>query len=352
MALNTWWMSDPAQRYWMEITHRDDLGVDLNAPKLPEGQWTYDLVSQVQPGDRVLHWHSGAAEPALVGWSEATEPPTTVPEYTWQPRGTSGRGLPGPRTSEGWVLPLGGVTWFSDPPTLAVLTPLLDTLMELNTRLEAEHGKPTYFPFIRYRENEIRARQGYLAKFPVPLFDLIPGIASARIAESIGSSLVDVDIPEDYQPRRAVAPSGRTTRAQDPELRSAVENRAVDVALEYYERIGGTNPRILGKPYDIAITLNNVERHCEVKGSSMVIDTVELTINEVDHANGYGSVDLIVVDGIDVTRDRSTGEIYTDGGRCRVWMDWSPSDEALKIKKYAYSLPPDEQVLSTESEDW
>jgi hypothetical protein len=53
MALNTWWRLDPAQRYWMEITHRDDVGTDLNAPKLPQGQWTYDLVSQVQHGDRI-----------------------------------------------------------------------------------------------------------------------------------------------------------------------------------------------------------------------------------------------------------------------------------------------------------
>jgi hypothetical protein len=55
MALNTWWTTDPSQRYWMEITHRPDIGGNLQAPKLPEGQWSYDLVSEVQPGDRVLH---------------------------------------------------------------------------------------------------------------------------------------------------------------------------------------------------------------------------------------------------------------------------------------------------------
>ena len=31
--------------------------------------WGYDLVSQVQPGDRVLHWQT-RAPPGLVGWSE------------------------------------------------------------------------------------------------------------------------------------------------------------------------------------------------------------------------------------------------------------------------------------------
>lgn len=69
----------------MEITHRKDIGANLHAPKLDKGQWSYDLVSQVQLGDRVLHW-SGTTR-TLVGWSEVTGPATTVPKYTWQPRG-------------------------------------------------------------------------------------------------------------------------------------------------------------------------------------------------------------------------------------------------------------------------
>jgi hypothetical protein len=68
MALNMWWTADPAERYWMEITHRPDIGGNLQAPKLVEGQWSYDLVSQVQPGDRVLHW--SGVDRALVGWSD------------------------------------------------------------------------------------------------------------------------------------------------------------------------------------------------------------------------------------------------------------------------------------------
>src|SRR3954451_989318 len=123
----------------MEITHREDLGANLHAPKLDAGEWSYDLVSQVQPGDRVLHWKSGSTR-ALLGWSEVAGPATTVPQYTWQPRGTVGRALTGPRTSEGWVAPLGGLTTFSQPPTLDSLLPLLDDLMVLNAALTAKHG--------------------------------------------------------------------------------------------------------------------------------------------------------------------------------------------------------------------
>ena len=337
VALNSWWTADLTQRYWMEITHREDVGGNLQSPKLPEGMWSYDLVSQVQPGDRVLHWKSGR-DRALVGWSDVVGAPTTVPQYTWQPRGTSGRALSGPRTTPGWVAPLGGMTSFATQPTLTSLLPLLDELMDLDERLANEHRRPTYFPFYRYGGQQIRTQQAYFVKFPVELFNVIPGIDAARLGMTAASA-DDAEIAEDFQPRKKRAPSGRTTRAQDPKLRAAIERRSLDVATAYYEGIGGTDLRELGKPYDIAVTVDGVERHCEVKGSSMLIDTVELTANEVDHGKDCGNVDLIVVDGIDISRDRATGDITASGGKLRVWAGWTPADESLRATKFAYSLP-------------
>ncbi len=340
MALNTWWTSDPAQRYWMEITHREDLGANLQSPKLDAGVWSYDLVSQVQPGDRVLHWKSGATR-ALVGWSEVTGPATTVPQYTWQPRGTVGRSQSGPRTSEGWVAPLGGLKTFATPPTLDSLLPLLDGLMDLNAALTVKYGEPVYFPFYRYGGTQIRTQQAYFVKFPIELFDLIPGIESARQGADV--EIPDADVPEDYQPAGKKAPAGRTTRVQDPVLRAAIENHAVAAAVDYYKNdLGATEWTVLGKPYDIRVTVAGVERHCEVKGSSMLIDTVELTINEVNHGRDFANADLIVVDGIKITLDNDTGAVMTTGGRRRVWTDWSPTEEALSARRFAYTLPRSE----------
>ncbi len=334
MALNTWWDSDPNQRYWMEITHRDDLGANLQSPKLRDGQWSYDLVSHVRPGDRVLHWKSGSAR-ALVGWSTVVGDVATVPTYTWQPRGTAGRSLAGPRVTPGWLVPLGGLTAFGTPPTLDSLLPILDALTALNEALEAQHGPPTYFPFYRYGAGQIRTQQAYFVKFPVELFDLISGIAAARMG---AENLDGLDVLEDFQPSRRRAPAGRTTRANDPELRAAIERRSLDVALAYYASVGGTNARELGKPYDIAVIVDGVERHCEVKGSSMLVDTVELTSNEVNHGVNCTNVDLIVVDGIEISRDAS-GSIRASGGTLRVWKNWSPAADALSPRLFAYSLP-------------
>lgn len=43
-------------------------------------------MSQVEPGDRVLHWQERGAPRGLVGWSEVEEHATVIPEYTWTPR--------------------------------------------------------------------------------------------------------------------------------------------------------------------------------------------------------------------------------------------------------------------------
>jgi hypothetical protein len=71
----------------------------------------------------------------------------------------------------------------------------------------------------------------------------------------------------------------------------------------------------------------------------MLIDCVELTINEVNHGRDCAHVDLIVVDGIHITRDRTTGDIEAAGGDTRIWTDWSPAKEELAARRFAYTLP-------------
>jgi hypothetical protein len=340
VALNTWWDGDPDQRYWMEMTDRADLGGPLKAPKLPRLTWNYDLVSQVQPGDRVLHWSTRGGTSRLAGWSEVAEHATVVPEYTWKPRHGE------LRTTPGWWAPLGGFHAFSSPVTSAQLRPLLDQIVAVDDALGAVHTGSLYFPLTRFgsdrppNEQEVRAAQAYFVKFPAELFEVIPGIDSARIDGSLDP--VDVDLPEDYQPLGKRAPSGRTTRAQDPKLRDAVERRSLDVAKAYYQnKLNGSGYAEVGKPYDIRVTVQGVVRRCEVKGSSMEIDTVELTVNEVEHGTAFTPVDLIVVDGITPIRDPETGEVIgAAGGRCRIWVDWTPAQSDLKATRFAYSLPP------------
>lgn len=161
--------------------------------------------------------------------------------------------------------------------------------------------------------------------------------APARETEAVAEPPATQDVPKAPE----AAQSGEPTRTQDPALRTAMERRSLDVARDYYlNELGGTNYEEVGKPYDIRVTVNGVERHCEVKGSSARIDTVELTTNEVDHGTTFEPTDLIVVDGIEPVRDPTTGEVtHGAGGRRRVWSDWKPERDNLKPLTFTYRLP-------------
>ena len=129
MAINAWWGSDGSQRYWMEVITTSSIGSLLQSPKIPSAKWSYELVSVVQAGDRVLHWDRTGRVPRLRGWSEVVGEPTVVPNYTWQPRGTAGRAAGVARTSEGWQAPLGGLRLFPSGPTGPDLQPLRAALL-------------------------------------------------------------------------------------------------------------------------------------------------------------------------------------------------------------------------------
>src|SRR5687768_17129173 len=94
VEINEWWAGLADQRYWMEITDRSDLGSDLFAPTAQQGgspYWGYELITHVQAGDIVLHWHKSLlGEPAIVGWSIATGVYEDT-DISWQARGTVGR---------------------------------------------------------------------------------------------------------------------------------------------------------------------------------------------------------------------------------------------------------------------
>jgi hypothetical protein len=341
MALNTWWDGDGDQRYWIEMA-TGRVGTLLKAPKSDTAHWSYELVSKVEPGDRVLHYKTGASGgAAFVGWSEAVESAVTIPTYTWRARGAAGRSRGTPTTGPGWQVRLGGLHPFRKELTRDRMAPRLDELMALRDKLEHDHGVPIYFPFYRYGTNQLRAQQGYLAKFPVELFDVLPELTAARLVATVTDEAESETVEDGCSPG-AMAPRGSVTRAQDPVLRAAIECHAVESAKAYYRGLGVSEDDIeeLGKPYDLRVKLTGAERHVEVKGSSQLIDTVALTRNEVRHADRFTRTDLIVVDGI-MWRREPDGRVSTTGGRRRVWSAWRPQRQSLTPLTFAYQLPAD-----------
>jgi hypothetical protein len=112
--------------------------------------------------------------------------------------------------------------------------PILKQIVAAGEAMSARHNGTACFPITRYgadrpaSQQEIRTAEACFAKFPVELFDVIPGIAAARVDAPLDPT--DTDLPEDFQPGKK-APQGRTTRAEDPKLRAAIERRALDVRM-------------------------------------------------------------------------------------------------------------------------
>ncbi|MCT2586887.1 DUF3883 domain-containing protein [Actinophytocola gossypii] len=332
-AINDWWAGDPSERFWMEITDRQDgLGDDLNAPTLNgarKPEWGYSLVTETRPGDIVLHWHRDfTGRPAIVGWSEITGPLSVENGYTWQAHGTRGRARGTATVGQGWRMPCGGLNRLSQPLSHERLAELEPVLRQVHRDLRRTVRGALYFPFTLYRSRPPRAAQSYLTKFPVALLQAVPELAAlvdrgdgAGSAAAGGASI-----------RRAVG-SGYL---RDSKLKDAIEKYAVEKARKYYLDHGAAEVVELGKPYDLQVKGLGPERHVEVKGSSGPAAAVELTVGEVRHAHNHEPTDLVVVDEIDYHLNGSDYEL--SGGNLRIWTDWRPMERSLAPTRFRYDL--------------
>ncbi|MEU1882945.1 DUF3883 domain-containing protein [Streptosporangium sp. NPDC020072] len=127
---------------------------------------------------------------------------------------------------------------------------------------------------------------------------------------------------------------------QDARLRQAVERHAVKRAVEHYEGLGyrvkdvGTR-----RSYDLHAVRDTTVLHIEVKGSTDVAKSVELTTNEVDNARAHPT-DLVVVDQI--KRIDNGGEVPDlEGGRLRIWERWQPANDDLRPVRFNYRITGD-----------
>ncbi|MFE2943152.1 protein NO VEIN domain-containing protein [Streptomyces sp. NPDC059255] len=132
-------------------------------------------------------------------------------------------------------------------------------------------------------------------------------------------------------------PRGGAGFISDPKKRKAVELHAENMAVAHYERQGWTVERI-GKPYDLHCTRAREERRVEVKGTTGAATSVELTVNEVEHArNPRHTVDLYVVS--DIVVDMHSSEYAMSGGRVAHFENWYPAEEDLRPRRFEYRLP-------------
>ncbi|WP_433228897.1 protein NO VEIN domain-containing protein [Micromonospora sp. CA-248260] len=338
MGINEWWSDDPAERYWMEITDRTDLGSDLHAPQVDDAgreYWSYALVTAVQPGDVVLHWHKSLlGSPGIVGYSIAAEGPE-ADEIVWASQGSYGRNRAASGPEPAWRYALTGYTPLARPVNQDAFRRVEERLRRIKERLEVHHPGSLYFPFAFSDKRPVRAAQGYLVKLPAEVISAVPELMQIP---RVG----DGRVPRPRPASSELAVAARKRRGagymRDEVVRLAIERHAVDWVLSHYSSQGYDVTDVgATKSYDVLALSDQGELHIEVKGSSGDADTVELTANEVQHA-AEASTHLVVVDCIDWRR-LPDGTVETSGGRVRVWESWVPAEKALKPTRYRYRLP-------------
>ena len=163
--------------------------------------------------------------------------------------------------------------------------------------------------------------------------DLLRLLQATGLKELVGED-DDSGLQASRPPSSRKGGAGR--RLADTALRIAIESHAVRHANAYY-RDQGYHVAEVGKPYDLRAVKDGEELHVEVKGSTMSAEDIELTINEVHHAQEIRT-ELYVVDQIR-WEAQADGTISTTEGRVRHWPDWQPAAADLRVTRYRYQLP-------------
>lgn len=330
MIINNWWDADADERYWMEVRSAvAGFGEYLLAPQrngTGGESWSYTLVSFVAPGDRVLHWDKRPGHrPALVGWSEAAGPLETI-DWSWQARGSRGRARGVATEGPAWRLPLANYVELSEPITRETVISRRREIASAFRDIEQRSTGSIYPPFQLWENGDVRAAQGYLFKFPAALAHWVFGPRS--LATQAGAT-----------PRSATGAGKSQGYMSDAAKRVALEKHAVAMAIDYYRSAGASRIEERGKPFDLLVVLDGVERHVEVKGSIGIgVEHIQLTQGEVDHANRHQPTDLFVVDKIHASY-AGDGSVVTKGGEVRIWSGWTPSERALRPTHLRYTLP-------------
>ncbi len=201
------------EHYWMEITERNDLGADLNAPLADEKgkqNANYALVREAEDGDIVFHLDKDRE--AIVAHS-VVRGPAWEDQVVWGARGASARGHNvTPYARPGLRRALQHYTPLVEPVSLQAVRELESKVFSIRDRLRKEHGDPLYFPFAPYKGQALRPFQGYMVKFPKDLVALLrlpapppaperipaqpegeasPGAAYRRADEEVAVSVAD-----------------------------------------------------------------------------------------------------------------------------------------------------------------
>jgi hypothetical protein len=245
--INSWWANDADERFWLEITDRPDIGVDLHCPQRDSAgkrSAGFSLIWCVRPGDVVFHYDLNAH--AIVAWSNAVGDVTEAPTVWLSHRGQTRRRLHAAFAQPGWWLDLQGPFALERPLTLTDLRARADEIRSVLDSLRTRVSGSIYFPFFFWGGTELRPMQPYLNKLPKDLLAVLPVLGTAVPGTSAKPGLSMAGLGADYREARpAVFPDGRQPFSVDPTIieRGLRGHADTQNALATALRTAGLEPR-------------------------------------------------------------------------------------------------------------
>ncbi len=275
MPVNRWWDNDPDQLFWLEITDRGDLGVDLNAPQVGrDGKpvWHYSLIHEVNDGDIVFHYHMFEGTSAIMAWSRASGTPW-ADVVNWAPHAGD---RTEPLLQDGWRLALEGYHLLDNPVTFEQIRQHEGEIRSVEQQLSEVFGNPLYTPF-EVGNRPIRPKQAYLVKLPKQYLEVFPSLRSSDYhggAKAPVQPATTHELAEPYRrPNEAVMVARGDPFEHDPELveRALRSHASTQNAVADYLLSRGLEPRSPGPKgpnFDVAWAEGGTTTVVEVKSLS------------------------------------------------------------------------------------
>jgi hypothetical protein len=257
-ALARWWQGKPDERYWLEVSEREEFGGDLRAPD--DRRTSHTLVAEVEPGDVVFHYDK--TRHSIIGWSEVVRPAR--------------------RRAGEYRARLGGMLGFTHV-TLERLREFDAQIRALAAEMEGLGYDMRGFPFERSGSRPIRPLPAYLSKLPRRIVTAVPELAEAvtltsrRVATATGvlaevgtayrSANEGVVIPVIESPETAAWRSERAERTQ----RSTRDHHRLQNQLSRFlndRGISSLSPTGDDVPFDLAWQLEGTLAFAEIKSLS------------------------------------------------------------------------------------
>ncbi|WP_132197440.1 MULTISPECIES: hypothetical protein [Kribbella] len=274
--INVWWRHDPHQRFWLEITDRHDIGIDLNCPQRDAaGKHSpgFSLIWWVNIGDIVFHYDLNRQ--AITSWSRAAGPVAEAATIWRSHRSATRKRLKTARPQSGWWLDLDGPFPLGQPLSIAQLVEHDADIRDILRRLKAVHHGSLYFPFFWWDDRQLRPMQYYINKLPAELVSRFPQLATATWTPkpvTHPTTAATPSRPGTVYREAQVSPlsSGRQPFAVDPALveRGLRGHAATQNELARVLRTAGIEPRsrLPQEPnYDLAWEANGRVFVAEIK---------------------------------------------------------------------------------------